>query len=659
MDPVRTEIMRNRFAAIAEEASNVAYRTAYTTFVKQTQDYQVAMATTAGEFFAYPHRSGVTSSVCQNVRGVVDQLGIDTLRPGDIIVTNDPFNGDALCTHTMDIHLLRPVFRDGVPIAFGWAFIHASDIGGSVPGSIAPTNWEVFQEGVRIRTSLLYQQGELNEPLWHFFADNSRIPELIWGDLQAMMAGLALLDRRLQELCDRLGADAVLASVDDVLALSELKARAAIARLVDGEYRFAEYLEEFGTDGHIFMQAVMKKSGETLEMDFAGSDPQVRYALNFTTSERPHPFLCMPVVNWIQTVEPTTPMTGGIIRPIRTSAPKGTLMNAEFPAAMGNRWVAVMRVYDAILGCLNQAVPGGLAAAGAGQAGIISVSAVDTRTGRRHVSVVEPFIGGSGGRNRADGIDGIDQPVAFLRSAPVETVELETDLVFSRFSYQPGSAAPGRHRGGYGMRIELENRGLPATVTVRGQERFRFQPWGVAGGAPGRSGRTSLTLQGGEEQEIGRIDVLELPQGAVLRMLTPSGGGFGDPFTRDPALVRAELADCLLTPEQASTQYGVAPDDPETQRLRAEPRPEPSLFRLGPAREALEARWPPEAGAALAQAVMQAPPQVRPYLIAAVRAELDAAGDPITPERATAAAHARLQPFRAAASGIAARRAGS
>src|SRR5215472_1464235 len=147
MDPVRTEIMRNRFAAIAEEASNVAYRTAYTTFVKQTQDYQVAMASIDGEFFAYPMKAGVTSSVCQNVRGLVDEIGIETLQPGDIILTNDPFSGGALCTHSMDIHMIRPVFRDGAIIAFGWAFIHASDIGGAVPGSISPTNKEIFQEG--------------------------------------------------------------------------------------------------------------------------------------------------------------------------------------------------------------------------------------------------------------------------------------------------------------------------------------------------------------------------------------------------------------------------------------------------------------------------------------------------------------------------------
>ena len=153
MDPVRTEVMRNRFAAIAEEASNVAYRTAYTTFVKQTQDYQVALASADGEFFAYPMHAGVASSVCQNVRGLADEIGVENLRPGDIIITNDPFSGDALCTHTMDIHLLRPVFRDGVVIAFGWAFIHASDIGGWQEGGILSAHDAITRIHQRVMSS--------------------------------------------------------------------------------------------------------------------------------------------------------------------------------------------------------------------------------------------------------------------------------------------------------------------------------------------------------------------------------------------------------------------------------------------------------------------------------------------------------------------------
>ena len=643
MDPVRTEVMRNRFMAIAEEASNVAYRSAYTTFVKQTQDYQVALASVDGEFFAYPVRSGVTSSVCQNVRGLADEIGLERLAPGDIIITNDPFSGDALCTHTMDIHLLRPLFRDGQVVALAWAFIHASDIGGSVAGSIAPTNYEVFQEGVRMRPNLLYRAGVLNEQLWHFFADNSRIPDLIWGDLQAMLSGLALLDRRMQELCDRYGTADLLESVADVIALSELKARRAIVRLTPGRYSFSDYLETYGSEGHIFIHAAMTVGGGTLAMDFAGSDPQVQQAVNFTTSERAHPFLCMPVINFIQTVEPTIPINGGMIRPITTTAPKGTLMNATFPAAMGNRWVAVMRVYDAILGCLNQAVPGGLAAAGAGQAGIISVATVDSRNGRRHVSVVEPFVGGSGGRREADGIDGIDQPVAFLRSAPVELVETETELVVRRFQYEPGSAAPGRHRGGYSIRIEIENQGIPAIMTVRGLDRFRFQPWGVDGGGHGRSAVVRMGAGTAAERDIGKIDVLQLGQGEVLEMVTPSGGGFGDPFLRDAGAVLADIKDRLLDAGQARTQYGVvvvdgAIDAQATAHARSLPRMTPDAFTFGPVRQTVEAKWPTDASAALAGAALQAPAGLRSHRLALLRAELSKSPGPVSTDHVKAAA---------------------
>lgn len=636
MDPVRTEIMRNRFAAIAEEASNVAYRTAYTTFVKQTQDYQVALASVEGVFFAYPMKAGVTSSVCQNVRAVVDAIGIETLVPGDVILTNDPFSGDALCTHTMDIHLLRPVFRDGAIVAFAWAFIHASDIGGAVPGSIAPTSYEVFQEGVRIRPGLLYRAGVLNVAMWNFFADNSRIPDLIWGDLQAMLAGLGLLDARMQELCGRYGTAAVLESVADVLALGEIKARAAISRLLPGAYGFADYLEDYRGDGHVFIHAAMTvAAGGSVAIDFSGSDPVVRLAMNFVTGARAHPFLCMPVINFIQTMEPTTPVNGGIIRPIRTFAPVGTLMNAEFPAAMGNRWVAVMRCYDAVLGCLNQAYPGGIAACGAGQAGIIAVSGVDARSGRRHVSVVEPFIGGSGGRREADGLDGIDQPVAFLRSAPAEVVEAETSMVVRRFSYEPGRAAPGRHRGGQAMRIELENRGLAATITVRGLDRFRFQPFGVQGGASGSAGSTVLNPDTPSARNIGKIDVLELAHGDVLRMITPSGGGFGDPFERAPALVLDEVLDGLLETDAARLWYGVvivggAVDEVATATLRAGKRPEARAFTFGPARLALEAKWPIAAGRALAAGLLALPAGLRPFRLAAIRTSLGAGDGPVT-----------------------------
>ena len=326
-------------------------------------------------------------------------------------------------------------------------------------------------------------------------------------------------------------------------------------------------------------------------------------------------------------------------------------MNASFPAAMGNRWVAVMRVYDAILGCLNQAVPGGLAAAGAGQAGIISVSAV----GPAHWAAPCERGGAVHRRQRrangADGIDGIDQPVAFLRSAPVETVELETDLLVRRFSYEPGSAAPGRHRGGLGMRIELENRGLPATVD-------RARPWTGSGSSPGawpaaqcgRSGAATLSCRASAEREIGRIDVLEVAARGGLRMVTPSGGGFGDPFARDPALRHRRIA---RRPAHANASARVLRRARSTRRMGSTPpRPRRCAGSSAGLQQALHSArsgrpWmhagPRSCRAALAKTVMEAPAQVRSFLLEAIVSELEGEGGEITQARVEQAVRGRLE----------------
>ena len=149
MDAARTEIVKNRLSAMVEEAATIAYRTAHTTFVKQTQDFQVALARPSGEFFAFPTLTGATSSVCQSIAGLIEPFTGD-LAPGDVLISNDPYRTKGLVTHTMDIHLAQPIFYQGELVCFAWAFVHASDIGGAVPGSISPDLTDVFQEGFRI-----------------------------------------------------------------------------------------------------------------------------------------------------------------------------------------------------------------------------------------------------------------------------------------------------------------------------------------------------------------------------------------------------------------------------------------------------------------------------------------------------------------------------
>ncbi len=574
MDPVQTEIMKNRFSAMAEEAATLAYRTAHTTFVKQTQDFQVAVADLDGYFFAYPMQTGVVTGSGQTIAGLLKHFCVEQLRPGDVLISNDPFRTEGVVTHMMDIHMARPIFVDGRLACFAWSFIHASDIGGAVPGSISPDLYECFQEGLRIRPKKLVEAGRLNQDIVDILHDNSRIGEAIWGDLEAMMAAMRLLDRRINELCEKVGRAGFERGVADVMAYAEMKARRAISGLTDGQYSFADRIEGDQNGADIEFRCRLTIRGDEAEIDYDGSSSQVRAAFNFTTGDRTHPFLCLALTHYIHTVEPDIPVNGGIMRPIRARAPRGSVMNATFPAAMGNRFVAVMRSYDTLMGCLNQAVPGGIVACGAGQAGIISYAWSPSGDGRQRVAVVEPFSGGSGGRVRGDGVDASDTMIAVLKSAPVEHVESEMPLIVRRHDLVAGSFGHGRFRGGASVAIELENRGPEAAITVRGLDRFRCRPWGVAGGAPGGNSLAEVDAPGEATRTVGRIKVLHLRAGDVLRMRSSSGGGFGDPFEREPDRVLRDVLDELLSREDAETIYGVKidgnrVDDIATQRLRA------------------------------------------------------------------------------------------
>ena len=636
MDPVRTEVMRNRFSAIASEASYVAYRCAHTTFVKEVQDYQVACAGLTGEFFAWPEESGSSVGVCQTVKGLVEGIGIENLAEGDIVICNDPFSSGAdvdgagaIITHMMDINLLLPIFHKGRLVAFAWAFTHASDIGGSVPGSIDPTNYEVYQEGLRITPTFLYRRGVRNEQLWQIFKDNTRIPDLIWGDMQAMMAGMKLLDVRIREICDRYGVDSLLESIDDVLELSAQKGRDALRKLRDGTYTAHEYLEAYDEGGHIFLNCQMTVQDGSVTLDFSGSDPQVPYAMNFPSSRgRAHSHLCYALMQYIRSTEPTVPNNGGMVRSIRNIAPKGSIMNAEFPAAGGNRAVTINRCYDLVLSCMNQAIEGALSAVGSGTVGVLSVSAVDPKTARRHVSVVQPFLGGGGGRNGLDGVDGVHMGFSFLKSVPVEIVEQETQLIIRRYGFETDSAAPGEYRGGASVRIDLQNTKTPSMVACRGLDRFRFQPAGVRGGAAGHKAEVIKNAGTPAEQNIGKLKVLQLLPGDHLRLVSPSGGGFGDPMKRTVERVVADVRDGIISREAALRDYGVAITgngmSVAGDRAAGSVRDTQAAAAIGEARVALEEIWPADVSAGLASLILKQSPGLRRYWMDQMRGALNA-----------------------------------
>ncbi|NSY46752.1 hydantoinase B/oxoprolinase family protein [Agrobacterium tumefaciens] len=559
MDAVRTAVMNNRFNAIVEEASAAIYRTAHTTFVKIVQDYQCAIATAEGEMFAYPMLSGVNVFVGSPLKPTLDAIGRENLKPGDIIITNDPFATDGLVTHLMDVTLLYPIFFDEKLIAIGWAFVHASDIGGAVPGSISPAFTEVFQEGLRVRPMKLYEGGVLNEAIKSIFQDNSRIPTELWGDIQAMISGLKSMDRRVSELCERYDRESVEEGMQDVINYAETKARAVIRTIRDGVYTFSDYLEGIHDGQLAYFSVTMTVKDSEIEVDFTGTDPQLAAAYNLVTGATTHPYIIQCLYAYILTVDPLTPRNSGILRAIHGHAPRGTVLNAVYPASGGSRAASATRAYDVILGCLNQALPEGLAAAGGGMSGVIVVSAPDPRTGRDRVNVVGTIDGGGGARRGVDGLDGSEVRYS-QRSVPVEVIEIETVLVMRALRLVPDSRRAGRFASGAALEIEMENTSNRAVITVRNLNRFVFAPWGFKGGEIGLLGKAVVNPGRPDERSVGKISVLELGQGDILRITSSTGGAFGEPLERDVAAIAREIENGMLSPERAADVYAVVFD---------------------------------------------------------------------------------------------------
>ena len=633
MDAVRTAVMNNRFKAIVEEASAVMYRTAHTTFVKLVQDYQCAVATPDGEVFAYPSQTGVSSFIGVPLKRTIELMHELGIEDGDCFLTNDPFTTDGLVTHMMDVTMVRPIFFEGHLIAFAWGFVHASDIGGAVPGSISPAFTEVFQEGIRIRPVKLYKKGVVNEDVRRLFLDNSRIPDDLWGDLKAMLSALQSMDRRLSQLCGAYGRTSVEQGMLDVLAFAEAKARSVIAKMPDGTYEFADYLEGIEAGQHTYIRCAMTVAGDSVSFDFSGTDPQIPAAYNFVSGAGVHPYTIQAFLYFLLTMEPEAPRNAGLLRPLTLNAPRGTVINAEFPAAGGSRVAASTRVYDVLLGCMQKAVKGGLSASGPGMSAIIVLSARDPRSGKRQVSVINPLCGGGGGRSGSDGTDGIDARSGYLKSVPTEVIEVETVLVVHATRIVEDSYSPGRWRSGAALMMEMENTDPEATMTIRGMNRFSFRPWSVEGGHPGRMAQVVLNPGKANEETLHRVTVLHLKRGDVLRLTTPAGGGFGDPLDRDLTAIENDLRREMLSADAAAKHYGVVfaangqIDEPASHAKRATLRSSepPAPFNMGPERDAYDAIWPDAVRAEFAKAALQQPKAHRQLLVDAVRKRLSKA----------------------------------
>ncbi len=625
-DAVMIEVFKNRFQAIVDEMGFVILKTGHTVFVKETGDFGSALVSPHGEVFAVPVAIGVASMVGRPMRDTIAYT--PDIDEGDIFIANDPETTKGLSTHLNDLFVWKPIFYERRLLCFALTFSHASDVGGRVPGSIAPSSTDIFQEGLIIPPTHLLRGGALQSEVLNLLAANSRTPEQNWGDIKALIASVNVAEDRVKALVRKYGAEVFEHGMNSVLDYAEAQARSIIEKIPDGDYTFGDYMEgPVDSDEPILIKLTLSVRGSDITLDFTGTDPQVQSAFNLPShSQNGHWCLVRGLVDYFRTTISDIAHNSGLVRPVRMVIPKGNLLNPYSSAACGVRAATILRVYDVTMAALARATPETIPACGSGQASIMLVSVPELQGGRMRMSVLQPLTGGSGGRPFKDGVDGADTASGYLRNVPTEAIENELPILIRRYVIRPDSGGAGKFRGGNGIELEFEVFSPQAIVTSRGLERYRFSPWGLFGGKHGSTGFTLLNPGSSKERQIGRIDVLELQKGDVLRVGTPGGGGYGSPLEREPALVLSNVQRGLVSIAKAKSEYGVIIKENKidsvatiAERNTRQRSKNETIFSLGEARLSYDAQWPEDLREALHQALAPYPGRVGQLMARQIR----------------------------------------
>ena len=647
IDPVTLQILGNHAQAAAESMAFTLFRTAHSTFVKETEDFTTGLTTPDGQTFASPRELGATWFVGLDYGPVIRSIA--EYSEGDVCMTNDPYSG-FVCTHSPDIHLWKPIFWEGDLVCFAVGHIHNTDVGGAVPASLSRALTEVHQEGIRFPPCKLVDRGVLDQGMLDVMLTNVRAPTQNWGDLKAQLAAMTTGERKVHEMILRFGIETFRAGIAGLLDLGERQARRVIAAIPDGDYTFTDYLDEDAPDGlPCRLHLTLRIRGDSADLDFTGSDPQLAASLNMPTGGNPRHILLMVGWNYVlYTLDPTVLLNGGLIRPATCIVPEGTVLNPVFPAAVGMRSMTCMRLQGVVMGAFQRALPDRLPAGPASGGPMTNVNTTDNRTGRRVMAAIDPITGGAGGSPLGDGADGSGANSGFLKNTPVEISEAEVPVRILRYGLEPDSGGAGLHRGGLATVLEFRVHAPGTVVTARNRDRSRFRSWGVAGGRAGATSQFWRNPDTAGAENLGNTDVVTLDPGDVIRIVCSGAAGWGPPWQRPVEAVLSDLEAGKISREAAERDYGVIPGDEAatvTRRAAMAPETRPDLD-AGPERAAHEAIWTDANYAVLTEALARLPVHWRHFakrrVFAAVAADPDRQGDGREVRRAITALRAEF-----------------
>jgi N-methylhydantoinase B len=563
MDIVTYEIIRSSLYAVAREMKIAMMRTAGSPLMHASGDSSAAIFDADMQLIAQGNDiPTMLGSAVISTRVSVETIGRENLRPGDVIVSNDAYVGGG--NHQPDVQFTRPVFVDGKIVAFVMTRGHWTDIGGQTPGSYTVTTWDVFAEGIRIPPVLLYRNDEPVRDVLEILTRNSRNAHELLLDIQAQYAGTYVGDRRIVDLVSKYGTDALRDVMSQSLDHSEKLIRAEIARIPDGVYEAEEYLDPIEAAGWKQERPLLKVkvtvAGDQITFDYTGTGAQVRGGINCPLS-----VTCNST--WF-TVKALTdlsiPINQGCYRPVTIIAPKGSVLNCEYPASVvsGNTETSP-RVIDLLLKALAPAVPERIVGQSncASCAGIFSGRDTDEarvkQTGQPFVTMHDVHAGGMGARIDKDGVSGIRVYVGNAGSQSIEMIERTSPLMVDEWSLVTDSGGAGRRRGGLTSRRVYRVEYDEATFTVSG-ERGRSVPEGHFGGAAGTPFLCMVKRADGSEQRVAAKGGQTVVNRGDRVVVQPAGsGGYGDPLERERERVLADVADGYISEDAARKLYRV------------------------------------------------------------------------------------------------------
>jgi N-methylhydantoinase B/oxoprolinase/acetone carboxylase alpha subunit len=536
IDPITIEVTRHKLEGIANEMQSTLLRSSFSPIVKEGLDASAGLFTADGQTLAQACAIPIhLATLIPVMRRIIDTFPPDQMHPGDTFLLNDPYTGG---THLPDIAIIQPIIHRGQVIAFAAAMTHHQDMGGMSAGSVPTNATEIYQEGLRLPPLKFRDKGVVNETLVAIIRQNVRIPDTVMGDINAQVAACSIGARRIGELAERNGHNALLAIFEELLSRSETMTRQALARIPRGTYRYVDFLDNDGIDldKPIRIEVAVTVDGKGIHIDFTGTSKQVRGPMNCVPSGS----LAAACFAIRAVTDPAIPTNAGCFRPISLHLPEGSLVNPVEPAPVNARTSTIKRITGSIIGALAQAIPDRIPAPAAGEMALVAF-------GGRHKAGGNFVTGdlvasGSGAAATADGVDVIETDATNCMNLPAEALEMETPIRLNRVALRTGSGGAGTHRGGLGTVREYEMLVDDVTFTHRGERHFSSAR-GVLGGQDGARAESLILRADGTREVIPSKIVTRLMKGGRVVLQTAGGAGYGDPSRRAPDAVAADIAD--------------------------------------------------------------------------------------------------------------------